>query len=96
MQGFKTFGVIVVGGMALAACSMEGIGEAKQACIAEVQSRMELDISAVPSGFQSFAGTEGKGTTFTFSQTETTPAIVCNTSNGKVVSITKSETTVVQ
>ena len=80
----------------LPACSLEGIGEAKQACIAEVESRLNIDISDAPSGWSSYAGTEGKGTKFTFSQTETTPGIVCNTSNGEVISLTKSETTVVQ
>jgi Flp pilus assembly protein TadG len=75
---------------------MEGIKEAKLACVAEIQKKLNVDVSKSPSGWSSFAGTSGKGTTYTFSQTATAPGVVCITSNGKVVSLTKSETTQIQ
>jgi len=75
---------------------MEGINEAKLACVSEIEKKLDADVSNAPSSWKSFAGTSGKGTTFTFNQTASTPAVVCQTSGGKVVSLTKSETTVIQ
>ena len=80
----------------LSACSLEAIDTAKSACASEIQSRMDVDVSAAPSSWNSYAGTGGKGTTITYSQTADTPAIVCQTTNSEVTSLTKSETTVVQ
>jgi len=75
---------------------MEGIKEAKSACVTEIQKKLDVDVSSSPSGWKSFAGTSGKGTTYTFTQTATAPGVVCTTSDGKVVSLTKSETTKIQ
>ncbi|MGJ8564499.1 MAG: hypothetical protein ACSHXY_13215 [Alphaproteobacteria bacterium] len=80
----------------LSACSFEGVSEAKTACVSEIQNKLNVDVSASPSSWSSFAGTGGKGTTFTFTQTSNVPGVVCQTSGGKVVALTKSETMVVK
>ena len=93
-RAYRAFVVVAAG--SLSACSTEAIDTAKSACASEIQSRMDVDVSAAPSSWKSYAGTGGKGTTITYSQTADTPAIVCQTTNGEVTSLTKSETTVVQ
>ncbi len=88
--------LLILSACAMSACSMEGVKESKSACISEIQEKLGVDVTNAPSGWSSYAGTGGKGTTFTFNQTATTPGVICKTSGGKVISLTKSETTVIQ